>query len=151
MFHTRPATPADAALIAEHRQRMFADSGQGDEAVRATVRVNFEPWVQPRLESGEYTGWIVELDGQPIAGAGIWWMQWPPHFLDPVPLRPYLLNVFVDPAHRGHGLARKLVELAIEAARSRGCRLLSLHASRMGKPIYEKMGFSGTTEMMLHL
>lgn len=151
MFETRSATPADAALISTHRQKMFADSEQGDEAVRAQVRANFEPWVLPRLASGEYTGWIIEHEGTPIAGAGIWWMQWPPHFLDPEPLRPYLLNVYVDPAYRGHGLARKLVELSIEAARHRGCKLLSLHASKMGKPIYEKMGFVGTAEMFLYL
>lgn len=151
MLQTRTATPADASLIAQHRRKMFTDSGQGDEAIRAEVEQAFAPWVLPRLESGEYSGWIVEDDGTSIAGAGIWWMPFPPHFFDTQPLRPYLLNVYVDPAYRGHGLARKLVELAIEAARQRGCKLLSLHASRMGKPIYEKMGFVGTSEMFLHL
>ncbi|MEZ4772685.1 MAG: GNAT family N-acetyltransferase [Bacteroidia bacterium] len=47
--------------------------------------------------------------------------------------------VLVDPKFRGQGIARRLMELAIESVADLG--LVRLDASDMGRPLYEKMGF----------
>jgi len=110
---------------------------------------NFVEWVRPRLADGRYVGWLVQEDEAVVGGAGMWLMDFPPHFLDPEPLRAYLLNFYVAPAARGRGLAETLLKTAVDEARKRGIRVVSLHASRMGRPIYERNGFEGTNEMML--
>jgi GNAT superfamily N-acetyltransferase len=151
MFVTRAATEADAELIAQQRMRMFEDSGQADaDAMRAMVE-NFIPWVRTRLGDGRYVGWIVEEDGRAVAGAGTWLIDFPPHWMDAQPLRAYLLNFYVDPAMRGRGLAYSLLRLAVEDARRRGIRVVSLHASKFGRPLYERNGFEPTNEMILRL
>jgi ribosomal protein S18 acetylase RimI-like enzyme len=152
IFETRLAVPEDAALIAGHRRRMFVDSGQADDARMAIVVAEFEPWVRERLTAGNYVGWLTYPVGDPervVAGAGMFLMDFPPHFLDAGARRAYLLNFYVEPELRGHGLARKLLELATEEARQRGIGVVSLHASVFGKPLYERNGFKVSNEMLL--
>ena len=143
----RPATVADAALITSQREAMFTD--MGTEYTEAAAR--FTPWVQRHLTAGTYLGWIAEAEGRAVAGAGLLVMDWPPHVIDPQPLRSYLLNVYTHQGHRGHGLARTLTELAVAETRRRGIRIMSLHASEYGRPIYERLGFVPTNEMRLTL
>lgn len=49
--------------------------------------------------------------------------------------------VLTDPAYRGRGLARRLMEHAIECLRARGVRWIKLDATDMGRPLYERLGF----------
>jgi GNAT superfamily N-acetyltransferase len=151
MFETRLATVADAELIARHRRSMFVDAGQAEDAKLQAMVENFIVWVRPRLSDGSYVGWLVEEDGRVAAGAGMWLMDFPPHWMDAEPLRAYLLNFYVDPAFRGQGLAYELLTTAVNDARRRGIKVVSLHASKFGKPLYERNGFESTNEMILRL
>jgi GNAT superfamily N-acetyltransferase len=146
---TRLATAADAEAIADQRLRMFADAGMADESQLTQMVERFLPWVRAKLEDGSYVGWLTEADGRLVAGAGLWVMEWPPHYLDPEPRRAYLLNFYVAPEMRGRGLARALLALAVDEAKVRGIKVVTLHASKFGKPIYEQNGFAMSNEMML--
>lgn len=151
MFETRLATVADAELIARHRRSMFVDMGQADgEAMRAMI-VSFVPWVRERLRLGTYVGWLIEEGDRAVAGAGMLLMDFPPHWMDAEPVRAYLLNFYVDQEFRGKGLAYELLMTAVKDARRRGIKVVSLHASKFGKPLYERNGFEPTNEMMLRL
>lgn len=145
----RPATVADAALIAAQRRAMFADAVSPTPPTLASMQAAFELWVRERLANDTYLGWIAEAAGLPIAGAGLWIMDFPPHFLDVQPARGYLLNFYVDPAYRGQGLARRLLDLSVTEGKRRGLRVLTLHASKFGRPVYERNGFRGNNEMIL--
>jgi ribosomal protein S18 acetylase RimI-like enzyme len=149
MVETRQATVADAEAIADQRVRMFVDDGVVDRGNMAQMRTNFVDWVCPKLEDGSYIGWLVEEDGLLVAGAGLWEMEWPPHFMDENPRRAYLLNFYVAPGARRRGLARMLLGLAVAEAQSRGIKVVTLHASKLGRLVYEQGGFRHSTEMML--
>jgi GNAT superfamily N-acetyltransferase len=151
MFETRLATVADAALIAEQRCRMFVDAGQAEGVPLERLKANFDAWVQPRLQDGSYVGWLVQEGERVVAGAGMWLMEWPPHWMDAMPLRAYLLNFYVEAEFRGHGLAYALLKTTVEDARRRGIKVVSLHASKFGKPLYERNGFELSSEMILRL
>lgn len=143
----RWATADDAPIISAHRAAMFSDMGV---EYREEV-AQFTPWVEERLRSGSYLGLFIEQEGEVVAGAGLLLLDWPPHFMDLQPLRAYLLNVYTHPPHRGKGLARALTQAAIAETQRRNIRVLSLHASEAGRPIYEKLGFVPTNEMRLTL
>ncbi len=131
---------------------MFVDSGQADDDRMATVIREFEPWVHARLTSGVYVGWLTAPEAEPekvVAGAGLLLMDFPPHFLDAGSIRAYLLNFYVDPEWRGHGLAYRLLRTAVEETQKRGIGVVSLHASVFGKPLYERNGFKESNEMLL--
>lgn len=44
--------------------------------------------------------------------------------------------------HRGRGYGEVLTWAAVEAGRELGCRLASLQASKLGRPVYARMGFA---------
>ncbi|WP_263375265.1 GNAT family N-acetyltransferase [Granulicella aggregans] len=149
MFEIRLATPGDAQLIGQQRRQMFLDAGQPDDEVMAAMEQAFVPWVRTKIAEDRYIGWLASEDGVVVGGAGLWLMEFPPHFLDPAPVRAYLLNFYTAAEFRGRGLAKTLLARCVEEARVRGCEVVTLHASKFGKPIYEKYGFKQTNEMML--
>jgi GNAT superfamily N-acetyltransferase len=148
-MQTRSATQADAALITAHRRAMFASMPNPQDTVLDAMSRAFEPWVRERIADGRYLGWIVEGEGRVTASAGMMIVDWPPHPLHPEDdRRAYLLNVFVEPEFRKRGLAHSLVEHCLDEARRRSIRVVTLHASDAGRPVYEKFGFHPTSEMM---
>lgn len=76
-------------------------------------------------------------------------MECPPNLMDTGLVRAHLMNFYVDPVFRGRGLAYGLLKTAVKEARGRGIKVISLHASQFGRPLYERNGFEGTNEMRL--
>ena len=150
----RRATVDDAALIAQHRHRMFADNRFTTEARLADMDRAFEPWVRRHLAAGTYIGLFLADDADPahiLAAAGIFLMEFPPHWTHDEPLRAYLLNFYTAPEARNRGYANRLLQAAVDEARAAGATVITLHASQYGRPIYEKFGFKDSSEMMLRL
>ena len=150
----RRATLADAALITQHRHLMFADMDITTEDRLREMDSAFEPWLRTHLAVGSYVGLFLEEDGpenpkKVLSAGGIYFMEFPPHWMDTEPLRPYLLNFYTVPEARGRGYAKQVLEAAIAECRSGGPRVISLHSSRFGRPIYQRYGFTQSTEMML--
>jgi GNAT superfamily N-acetyltransferase len=151
MYAYREVAASDLDLICRHRRDMFLASGR-DPARVAAIDAPFRAWLEPKLAAGLYGGWIAEAAGAPVGGLGLMEIDWPPHPLHPTQSRRgYILNVFVEPEHRGRGVARELMRLASEEGRRRGLEMMVLHATAMGRPMYEKLGWSQTAEMSLSL
>lgn len=148
MLATRTATLADAALLTSHRHAIFAEIGKSKPEALDTMSRHFRPWVERMIAAGKYAGWIVEDEGEPVASAGFFELEWPPHPFDPAgEARGYLLNFWVEPSHRRRGLAREMVKLAVAESKRRGFRVTALHASDAGRPVYEAVGFRASGEM----
>jgi ribosomal protein S18 acetylase RimI-like enzyme len=149
-YSIRIADLDDAAAIVEHRREMFRDMGRGDEARLAQMSAAFEPWLRRRMETGEYLAWMaVAADGGVAGGAGLWLMDWPPHVIGSGERRGNILNVYVRPESRRRGIARALMETALEWTRANGVDCVILHASDAGRALYESLGFTATNEMRL--
>jgi ribosomal protein S18 acetylase RimI-like enzyme len=147
----RPVTSADLDLICRHRHEMFKASGRSDDAL-APMSAAFRDWLSPRLADGGYFGWIATDEGAPMAGLGMMVIDWPPHPSHPTQsARGYILNVFVEPERRGRGIAKALMELAMAEGRRRGLQYMILHATTQGRPMYEQLGWTQTSEMSISL
>jgi GNAT superfamily N-acetyltransferase len=148
----RPATSDDIPAIVTQRRRMFEDMGHTNPALLEAARIPFIQWLEERLANGRYLAWMAETsDSQVVAGAGLWLQDWPPGFFDIAPYRGYILNVYTNPEYRGQGLARQLVQEAVDWCAEQHIHVVSLHASDQGRSIYEKMGFIVTNEMRMIL
>ncbi len=145
------ANPGDAPLITRHRSTMFEDNALASAETLGQMSERFEPWVRERLADGRYVGLLLEEDGRCLASAGIFFADFPPHWLDVEPVRPYLLNFYTAPGSRGRGYAKVLLKASVEQCQARGAKVVTLHASKFGRPIYEKFGFEQSNEMMLKL
>ena len=128
---------------------MFAEIQTLDESVLEALERRSVAWTERMIREGKYYGWIATDAGRSVASAGLLILDWPPHQFDPEgELRGYLLNVYVEPEYRKRGLAHELVERSMAEARRRGIRVVTLHSSQAGRPIYERLGFNATNEMM---
>lgn len=145
----RHATPDDAPLITAQRHQMFADNELTTKAIYNAMDQTFEPWVRERLADGRYVGLFLEEEETLLASCGIFFADFPPHFLDPNPIRAYLLNFYTAPAARGRGLATQLLHHAVDLCKEKNVQVITLHASKFGRPIYEKFGFTQNNEMIL--
>ncbi|SDB50912.1 Ribosomal protein S18 acetylase RimI [Ruminococcaceae bacterium FB2012] len=62
----------------------------------------------------------------------------------------YIMNMYTEPAYRRRGIASALLERIVGECRSRGIEKITLEATDMGRPLYEKHGFvSAGHEMVL--
>jgi ribosomal protein S18 acetylase RimI-like enzyme len=137
-------------LIMRHRKAMFAEMRDAAETVLEEMGRSFEPWVQRMIGEDKYAGWITSDIERAIGSAGLLILDWPPHFLDPrCGQRGYILNVFVEPKYRGRGIAKALTLECTTEAKRRGIGVVALHASKKGQPVYERLGFKTSNEMLL--
>jgi len=146
----RTATLADAGTIAGHRRSMFFDMGHRDEQALDEMIGAFRVWLREKMGLGEYLAWVaMNAEGEIVAGLGLWLMDWPPHLIGPGSKRGNILNVYTNPGFRRRGIARRLMETALEWCGGNGIRAVILHASAEGRTLYESLGFAATNEMRL--
>jgi ribosomal protein S18 acetylase RimI-like enzyme len=150
MLIERSLTPADLDLICRHRKEMFRASGRPDRSEQTlnTMTTSFLAWLEPRLVSGSYFGFVIEEDFIPIAGIGLMIIDWPPHPSHPTQdKRGYILNVFVEATYRNRGVGTRLMALAETELKKRGVSFAVLHATAMGQRLYNALGWKATAEM----
>jgi GNAT superfamily N-acetyltransferase len=147
----REAGPADALMIAEHRDAMFRETGKPEDAV-AKASARYRDWLAGALGVDEYIGWLAEQDNMVIGSIGLWLLPWPSTPNHPgLMQRGYITNMWVLPAHRRKGVGRQLVEAAVAGAKARGITYMALHPTNEGRKLYEAMGWQPSNEMTLRL
>jgi GNAT superfamily N-acetyltransferase len=158
-FAVRQADATDIPLLAHHRAAMFRDMGRllapHEEALeRATAS-----YLREALPRGEYLAWVAEDKvARPavIGGAGVQLrpiLPRPGADSDHLELGPeaIILNVYVEPDRRRHGVADALMRAVLDELARRGIRRIVLHASADGRRLYERLGFVPTNEMRLSI
>jgi len=165
-FRIRRASIADLEMLVDHREAMFRDMGYTDGAVMDAMSAKFRIWLREHMDAGNYHAWLVcaeddsvkdglkddsMQDGQVVAGAGLWLMDWPPHMIGQGARRGNIVDVYTEQNFRRRGLARHVIETAIGWCRNNGVDTIVLHASPAGRSLYEAMGFTATNEMRIQL
>src|SRR5258708_2556196 len=142
----------ESAIIVGHRRAMFAEMRPLPSAQLDAMDAVFGPWLAERMRRDQYHGWFgVNAAGEGEGGAGLWVMDWLPDMAPREPMRGNIVNVSLQPAYRRRGLARALTEAALDWCRQNGVRMVILHASDAGRPVYAALGFTPTNEMSLVL
>lgn len=93
---------------------------------------------------------VLALDGGIVAGcASMSFMRIMPTFSHPTGKRAHLMNVYTRSDYRRQGIARQMVNMLIDETWKRGATEISLDATKMGRPLYESLGFTNSTECMV--
>lgn len=109
-------------------------------------------YVVDKLSKGEFLVWFAEEEGQIIGTSGLVFFHRPPLFQHLSELRAYVLNMYTLPEWRGKGVATMLLQHMIEYVKTTPARHVSLHATELGRPVYERLGFvASSAEMRLSL
>jgi GNAT superfamily N-acetyltransferase len=148
-YSIRYAKASDAPIIAQHRRKMFTDMGD-EHYIRSTdVDAAYEQWVERKLTEGYFVDWLMTCGEEVIGGAALEIRERPPHPIELMTRYAYVMNVYVEPDYRQQGIARQLLQTILAWCAEQGLRLILLHASDKGQPLYESLGFEATNEMRL--
>ncbi len=140
-YRVRPATLDDLDVMVHHRLAMFADMGTPAADV-AAADAPFRAWLPDAMRRNLYRAWLVETDmGEVVAGGGVTELPWPPGPQYPGGRLAFVYNVYTEPAHRGRGLARLVMDAIHDWCRSAGIKAVALNASAFGRPLYESLGY----------
>ena len=146
----RTATIADLATVLRHRHAMFADMGCPEPSL-AAMDEQALPYFARAFEDATYHHWFIDADDKVVAGAGVSVNPFYPGPRDPRPQRAWIVNVYTEPDYRKRGMAARLVKTVINWCRQNGIRVVYLHASDSGLPLYRRLGFVSSNEMRLEL
>ena len=61
----------------------------------------------------------------------------------------YISSMYTEEGHRRKGLARQLLQEALDYAQEEGLKMVKLHAAEAGVSLYESVGFKKWNEMAL--
>lgn len=151
-YRLRQAMAADAPVLAYQRRAMFESMGQVDAAGGDELETAARHYLERAIPAGTFVAWVVEHDGAIVAGAGIQLRELVPRprYVHGEP-EALVLSMWCEPDHRRRGLGTRIMEAIVAWCRERGIRRIALHASNMGRPLYERFGFTPTNEMRLEL
>lgn len=99
------------------------------------------------FEKGKQTT-VLAVDDKVIGCATICYIEMMPTFSHPTGKRAHLMNVYTNSAYRRQGIAYHMLCMLIQEAKERGVTEISLDATALGKPLYEKLGFKVSEECM---
>ena len=99
--------------------------------------------------NGDHITVLAIDDGKVIGCASMSFMWIMPTFSHPTGKRAHLMNVYTRSEYRRQGIARKMVNMLIDETWKRGATEISLDATTMGRPLYESLGFTNSTEGMV--
>lgn len=144
----------------------FADKNDIDELMR--IRVEMLRVVNNKSDDYEFSDELLECsrryflqgfqttvlvldNGRAVGCASVSYIDIMPTFSHPTGRRGHIMNVYTHAEYRRQGLARKMLNMLIDDAKSKGATELSLDATDQGRPLYEAMGFEASGEYMTKL
>jgi GNAT superfamily N-acetyltransferase len=148
----RPVTVADIPDLVRLRRLMFEDMGCQDSAKLGASDRACQSYFAQAIPAGEYHGWLaVTAMGQAVASGGLVIDQHPPGPGNLSGKIGYIMNVVTIPTYRRQGIARWMMHHMLAWLAERGIERATLHASDMGRCLYQELGFVASNEMRLKL
>jgi GNAT superfamily N-acetyltransferase len=144
----RQAGLADLDDLVRLRRLMFESMGAGDAAELDAADDAVRAYMCSAIPAETFYGWLaVTRQGQAVGSGGIVIDIHPPGPGNLSGRVGYIMNVVTVPAYRRHGIARRMMQTMLHWLAEQGIQRVSLHASQMGRPLYESMGFVAGNEM----
>lgn len=148
-YHVRRARPSDRARILSLQPETLADGSQAgidDAGIIEALLEEPAPDLDALILAGRYfvaetTG---EQGGQVVAGAG-----WASH--DALGDVAMIRAVCAHPAHRDSGIARRLVEIAEDAAVTEGHGVILAPVAAAAAGLFEALGYFATGHVEVEL
>ena len=111
----------------------------------ATEDIDLKPalmdYYNRHLSDGTFVSFLA-VDGDKIVGtSGMSFVEKPPYFSCPSGKLGLLSSMYTDKNYRRQGIAKKLLSLVVEEARTYGCGSVQITASDMGVLLYTDFGF----------
>jgi GNAT superfamily N-acetyltransferase len=93
------------------------------------------------LGDDTHIAYLVFDENRFVGSGGICFFQVMPTYHNPSGKKAYIMNMYTDPAYRRRGIAYQTLDKLVKTAKSKEITSISLEATPMGRPLYEKYGF----------
>ena len=105
------------------------------------VRCESYAYYERTLNNNTHIAYLV-YDGNTVVGAGgVSFFQVMPTYHNPSGNKAYIMNMYTHPDYRRKGIASKVLDMLVMECHERNITAISLEATDMGRPLYEKYGF----------
>lgn len=138
----RRATPGDIDELVRTRITVLRAANKlSDDADMSALERETFAYYRRALESGEHIAYLVYDSGTFIGAGGVSFYQVMPTYHNPSGKKAYIMNMYTAPEYRRQGIALHTLDLLVKDAKEQGVSHISLEATDMGRPLYEKYGF----------
>lgn len=146
----RKATAGDIDLLTKTRIEVLRAANRlSDDADMDEVEKQTYAYYQKALRDGAHTAYLAFDNDRWICAGGVSYYRVMPTYHNPSGNKAYIMNMYTRPEYRRLGIAFRMLDLLVEDARSRQIAFITLEATAMGRPLYEKYGFRAMEDEMI--
>ncbi len=138
----RVATLNDLDLLTTSRIEVLRAANKLDASTdMANVEKESYNYYKKALEDNTHFALLVMEDDKFIGAGGVSFYSVMPTYHNPSGKKAYIMNMYTSPDYRRQGIAYKTLDMLVKVSKERGINQISLEATEMGRPLYEKYGF----------
>jgi len=143
----RTATQADIDLLVSQRLSFIEVSKNTDNY--NLLKDNCYLYFEKALANNTCDVFLAEDNGKCIGTGIVFYYNSVPSVLNVTGKNAYITSMYVNPEYRNKGIGTAILTKILEKAEDKGYKIIMLNASDMGRPMYEKMGFTDIQNGML--
>lgn len=149
MYEYKIATIEDIDELVQTRIIVLraANKLSDEEDMQMVEKMSYE-YYKKALVSGDCVAYLVHDKGKFIGAGSVSFYQVMPTYHNPSGRKAYIMNMYTSPEYRRQGIAYKTLKLLIGEAKKQGIIQITLEATDMGRPLYEKYGFVNMKDEM---
>ena len=132
----------DIDILTKTRIEVLRAANQlSDDTDMSEVERESYNYYQKALCDGSHIAYLVFDEERFVGAGGVSFFQVMPTYHNPSGNKAYIMNMYTNPENRRKGIAIKTLDMLIKDAKNKGVTSISLEATDMGRPLYEKYGF----------
>ncbi len=141
-YEYKKATIADVDELVRTRIIVLrtANKLSNDVDMSLVEKESYE-YYKSTLETGEHIAYLVYDNETFIGVGGVSFYNVMPTYHNPTGKKAYIMNVYTAPGYRRQGIAFHTLDLLVKDVRKQGVSQITLEATEIGRPLYEKYGF----------
>ena len=141
-FEYKRATMEDIEELVRTRIIVLRAANKlSDDEDMSVVEEEAYAYYRRALETGEHIAYLVYDNGKFIGAGGVSFYQVMPTYHNPTGKKAYIMNMYTASEYRRRGIAFHTLDLLVKDARKQGISQITLEATEMGRPLYERYGF----------
>ena len=145
----KKATIDDLDILAETRIEVLKAANQlGNDVDMLEIKKQSTDYYQSALKDDTHVAYLIFDEDKFVGAGGISYFKVMPTYHNPTGRKAYIMNMYTKPEYRRKGIAFKTLDLLVQDAKKRGITVISLEATAMGRPLYEKYGFIAMNDEM---
>lgn len=145
----RIATIKDLDVLVKTRIEVLRAANKLDDSVdMSDVEGESRSYYQKALEEGSHVAVLVFDEDEFVGAGGVSFYTVMPTYHNPSGQKAYIMNMYTRPEYRRKGIAFRTLDMLVKAAREKGISHITLEATDVGRPLYEKYGFINMEDEM---